>query len=92
MSRQRRGVFRELAGLLVIILAIDLASINILGTNASRTFDNVSPQIQVVETEQPTDYLEPVLILLGGIGLGIGLIVWGHRASRHCEQEQSRPD
>jgi uncharacterized protein HemX len=93
--RQHRGVFRRLAGVLVIVFAVDVAAISVLGNKAQVNFDTVGASISAAAPKAPApkapresgDGLTAVLILVVGVAIGVGLIAWGSEASRKLQQE-----
>lgn len=100
MAQQYRGVARRLAGIVVIMLAVDTAATMQLSTNASKKFQEVAVRAGQVnhqdivkrDNDETAQLVQCIAILVIGISLGIGLFMWGDAASRKLKQENARQE
>ncbi len=89
---QYRGVFRRLAGVGVIMLAIDVAGITVLSDSGrSTTFVNDGGKFIAVspptEPSGESTQIMAIAQLVIGVGIGVALFAWGDSARRKLEQE-----
>jgi len=90
--KEHRGVFRRLAGVGVIMLAIDVAGMTMMAPpSSSEAFAPIGSSIKVESPPAETNELGPqvkaIAGLIIGIGIGVALFAWGASASRKLEQE-----
>lgn len=81
-----------MAGVGVIMLAIDVAGMTVLSSsNGSKAFVSVGDEVKVVSPPaEPSVGGVPILAiaqLVIGVGIGVALFAWGDSARRKLEQE-----